>query len=519
MRSLKALYFAIAAVIGVVFVVASVLRRRRSVAPAPALTAAHPAAFAKSSPTRWVRLRPALGRATVAFVAVSLGLTVLVASSYDVPVERSQGALSETSEVPRDSDLTPTPDQIVAAAGPGSLIFGAAGDLATDIAIGGDQPTGPIDVDGGTRSENTGADAAFLGLRDQLQASIGDYQSQVGGIDVAIAVTDLQTGESISIGGNDAHRTGCTINMFALFAIVDRFQDGQADPASVTANIASGIGGSFPPEVRRFLEKVYGSYDAGLARAQEMMAEWGMEVADFDHVPYYGGSDPAPNILTALETNDILVRLWRGELFDDEWTAYTLTKLREIASYVNYILPGQLPASATVAHKIGYYWDFDGWVNNDAGFVTFTGEDGDEKAYAITYMSEKARTERTGYSFGAKLSRDVWDWFAAKYGAENNSPPPWSPPPAYEPPAPVVSVAPTPDPTSEPTPVPEPTSTPEPTATPSVRPTAAPTPTSEPIATPEPGFTPEPTPEPTVAPEPPSEPTPLETVGSTDPPS
>jgi hypothetical protein len=385
------------------------------------------------------------------------------------------------------------------------LVFRAALDVGEpdpapvpdEIAIGGDQPTGPADVEGGSRPENSGADADLLLLRDDLQNSITAYQSQVGGIDVAVAVTDLQTGETISIGGNRPQRTGCTINMFALFAIVDRFQAGQANPASVSASVASGIGGSFPPQVRSFLQSVYGSYDAGLNRAREMMAGWGMEVSDFDHVPYYGGSNPAPNILTPLETNDVLVRLWRGELFDEEWTAYTLTKLRQIASYVNYILPGQLPSAATVAHKIGYYWDFDGWVNNDAGIITFTGEDGEEKAYAMTYMSEKARTERIGYSFGAKLSRDVWDWFAAKYGAPNNA----APPPTN---GPVVTVAPTPSPapssapvlTPQPSAPPSPTATPSPPATPVItatpNPTQAPTPSPEPTATPEPSGTPVP---------------------------
>jgi len=172
---------------------------------------------------------------------------------------------------------------------------------------------------------------------------------------------------------------------------------------------------------------------------------------------------------------------------------------------VNYILPGQLPSSATVAHKIGYYWDFDGWVNNDAGIITFTGEDGEEKAYAITYLSEKARTERIGYSFGAKLSRDVWDWFAAKYGAENNAAPPWSPPPTYEP---VATVAPTPPPVSSSTPAPEPSSTPQPSVTPT--PAATPSPQATPLITASPEPTEASTPSPETSPEPTATPVPTD---------
>ena len=141
------------------------------------------------------------------------------------------------------------------------------------------------------------------------------------------------------------------------------------------------------------------------------------------------------------------------------------------------MLPGQLPEAATVAHKIGYYWDTDGWVNNDAGIVTFTGADGQEKAYAITYLSQKAWTEYAGYSFGARLSRIVWDWFEAKYVLGTAPPPAPALPPAPPPP----EWLPEPEPELTPEPSPEPTPTPESTATPT--PAPSPTPAASPEAT------------------------------------
>ena len=67
-------------------------------------------------------------------------------------------------------------------------------------------------------------------------------------------------------------------------------------------------------------------------------------------------------------------------------------------------------------------------ANSGGITATFTGSDGEEKAYAITYLSQQARTEYTGYSFAATLSRIVWDYFAAKYEA-GTAPPPAPPPP------------------------------------------------------------------------------------------
>jgi hypothetical protein len=342
-------------------------------------------------------------------------------------------------------------------------------------------PEGEPDPGAGLIPENVNVSPEFLALRDLLAQDIVEYSAQVGGIDVAIAVTDFQTGETISVDGNEYHKTGCTINMFALFSAVDRFQAGQASPGPVAGNIRVGIGESYPPQVYRFLGSVYGgNYPAGVARGQQLMASWGMQASRFNQVPYFPLRDEM-NRLTALETNMVLSRLYRGELFNEEWTAYTIGVLRDIAGYLNYILPGRLPASATVAHKIGYFWDADGWVNNDAGIVTFTGADGEEKVYVITYLSQKARTEAIGNSYGARLSKIVWDWMAAQYlsGGEPPPPPPVSPPPAPASPAPQPTPTPAPTqppptPTSTPAPPPTPTPTPAPPRTPSPTPSATP---------------------------------------------
>jgi len=262
--------------------------------------------------------------------------------------------------------------------------------------------------------EVAGAGPALLALRDRLAATIADYRARTG-TEAAIAVVDLQTGALVSVNGNRPQRTGCTINLFALLAVVAEMAAGRAYPAELAPHIRVGIGGSYPPEVKRMLELTFGSYWRGLERSRQMLAALGIDPSRFDHVPYYGNGT-RNNYLTALEMASALARLYRGEVFDARWTAYTLARLREVNAGLDYIIPGQLPRQATVAHKIGYHWDWDGWVNNDAGIVTFTGADGDIKAYVVVYMSERAPTEFAGYSFGARLSRLVWEHFVSEYG-------------------------------------------------------------------------------------------------------
>jgi hypothetical protein len=327
------------------------------------------------------------------------------------------------------------------------------------VSEGGEAPIGPPPAPRvGSLPENVNVSPEFMALHDALNAAVSSYRTATG-TNAAVAVTDLQTGETISVQGNRTLRTGCTIHMFALLAITGEFQAGRSNPSTVAGSVQVGIGSSYPPEVRAFLETVFGDYRLGVQRGREMMASWGMSASLFDHVAYYGTSNQN-NLLTALETNLALTKLYRGQMFDAQWTAYALGRLRAIKPGLNYMIPGQLPPVATVAHKIGYYLDSDGWVNADAGIVTFPGADGQEKAYAITYLSEQAPSEYAGYSFGAHLSGVVWRWFDERY--RQSVPPP--PPPTELPP-----------PTARPTRTPRPPATPTRTRTPTPLPVETPT--------------------------------------------
>lgn len=415
--------------------------------------------------------------AVISFLAfISAG--VLIALDSGGSEAEGDGAVFATATAtpgPRTRAASPTLKPRPTVSHSGTPTKPATTPNPADIVPGGDQPTGPIPDQQGNIAENQDLSPEMVQLRDDLSFDIYNYSQANDGMDVSLAVTDLQTGEVVSINGNKVHKTGCVINIFALLAAVKEFEAGNASPSGLEYSIQKGIGGSYPPEVKNFLEAIYGSYVTGSARAQEYMREWGLVIGNYDHVPYYGGDNPGPNLLTALESNSILTKLYKQELFDAYWTQYTLGVLRNSYSYVDYILPKYLPYNATVAHKIGYHWDYDGWVNNDVGIVTFTGADGYEKAYSISYFSQYAPSEEAGYTFGATLSAQVWNFMVSRYGTPAPyippppTPAPTNPPtqPPTNPPTQPPTAPPTPAPTPRPTPTPPPTPTPIPTRTPS----------------------------------------------------
>jgi hypothetical protein len=271
----------------------------------------------------------------------------------------------------------------------------------------------------GPTQVRAGVSVDLAGLQEVLAGEIASYE-KTHGANLAIAVTDLQTGERISVGGNEIHRTGCVANFFGLLSLVDYLDSNEADPDPYEANVLQGISGSLPHHVARFLTTSYGSTDAGVMAGQRIIGEIGLADTVYGNVPGYPDDDASPNFrpnqITAADANLVLEALWKGNIFSPAWTGYTLTRMREVANWgLRYIIPGQLPGSAIVAHKIGYYLDSDGWLQNNIGIVTFTGDDGVEKAYAISFLSEKSPTEGGAAFFGSYLSKLVWDYFAAEY--------------------------------------------------------------------------------------------------------
>ncbi len=97
-----------------------------------------------------------------------------VGSGSGVTTDRARGAFSPLLDMAE----TPVP--------------GSAGSDGSSPAAGGDQPIGPqtpSSVAG--MPENVGASPQLLALKDVLAQEITAYRAQVGGIEVAIAVTDL----------------------------------------------------------------------------------------------------------------------------------------------------------------------------------------------------------------------------------------------------------------------------------------------------------------------------------------
>jgi Beta-lactamase enzyme family len=292
--------------------------------------------------------------------------------------------------------------------------------------------------------------ASAEGLEDlqvRLQEAI-----EASGFDVTMAVTDLQTGETAAVRGEEPRLSGCTINVLVLIQATLDMQAGLLQKEDVDFALRQTILWSDPHYSRQIVSKIGGGdILAGVVRVQELASSLGLQTALFDHPPaydMYSTSLPAPpppdpqetailaaeapmegeilpplppdlvvpaNVISPSDMNRLLGALWRNEILSPEWTSYLLERMTRVSSGLQFIL-GTFGGSGTVvSHKNGYTWSPESrHTDGDVGLVRFTVGD-TEYAYAVSYYASQLDDELGDIGIAQRLMRITRDYFNQKY--------------------------------------------------------------------------------------------------------
>lgn len=249
-------------------------------------------------------------------------------------------------------------------------------------------------------------------LRERLRGEIA-----ASGINAAVAVTDLQTGESIDVAGDDFRLPGCTINFFVLLSVVMDLQASLYGEHEVGDLIARTVWSSNPVTARQLLIKTGGGdIMAGIAKINDLLARLGMWRSFYDHPPAYWGYVSLAGSINALTANDMnraLAHFYNGGVVSLTWRDYLLEKLTGVKPGLQYLIPAGVGA-ASVSHKNGFLWSPGGWVDNDAGIVIFS-RGGTSYAYAISFFSQDVPNKYADIPLGQAVSSLVWQYFQARY--------------------------------------------------------------------------------------------------------
>jgi beta-lactamase class A len=255
--------------------------------------------------------------------------------------------------------------------------------------------------------------AAMLDLQASLEQQIATVE-----FETAVAVTDLQTGETISVNGNRQQFAGCTMNLFALMQAVIDVEYGLYDESLVGDLIAATIYGSNPVTAYDIL-LIAGDGDVAptMNRINRLIDTMGLTGTYYDHPPAYWPAHSLQgrhNLTTALDVNLALSALWNGNVMSLEWRDYLFEKMTGVKLGLNYLIPAGV-TDGIVGHKNGFLVLADeGWIDNDAGIVTFE-RSGQSYAYAITFLTQSVPTKYADIPLGQTVSSLVWQYFSAKY--------------------------------------------------------------------------------------------------------
>ena len=254
--------------------------------------------------------------------------------------------------------------------------------------------------------------AAMLDLQASLEQQIATV-----GFQTAVAVTDLQTGETISVNGSRQQFAGCTMNLYALIQAVIDVEMGLYDESLVGDLISATVYGSNPVTAYDILlVSGHGDIAAAMNKINGLIETMGLTDTFYDHPPAYWPAHSLRglhNLTTALDVNVALTAMWNGAVMSFESRDYLFEKMTGVKLGLNYLIPAGV-SDGVVGHKNGFLVLPEGWIDNDAGIVTF--QRGDRTyAYAITFLTQEVPTKYGDIPLGQTVSSMVWQYFSAKY--------------------------------------------------------------------------------------------------------
>ncbi len=251
-----------------------------------------------------------------------------------------------------------------------------------------------------------------------MQAAVDAYG--VPGV-YSVAVTDLQTGETVGVRSGERHLSGCSMNLFVLYQAAADVDAGHYALETVDSLIRATTWSSNAKTAKDlYLIAGDGEGVEGVRRVQELIASLGLEDVLIDHPPAFHehslGID-FNNYVSAESMNRALAALWSGDVVHGEMRDYLLEVLGEVKPGLNY-LSAAVPEGA-VSHKNGFFLGSNGYVDNDVGIIRLQRGD-EEYAYAFSFLSEQVPSEYGDVVLAQQLGALAYEVMATRYPAEDD---------------------------------------------------------------------------------------------------
>ncbi len=268
-------------------------------------------------------------------------------------------------------------------------------------------------------------------LQARIQVAVDSYLPSAR---YAVAITDLQTGETIAVYGDRRQLSGCVVNLLALLSVMRDVEHGLYPTSRVEALVTETIWSSNAVTALELYRATgEGSVRRGLAKVEQLIQDLGLRDTRVDHPPAYPGAEgltfvgddgeggvlavslsDTDNFVTAVDVNRVLAALYGGQILGEPLRSQFLERLARVKPGLNYLV-GAMPGGK-VSHKNGFFPADDGtWVDNDAGIVRVRSGAG-EYAFAYTFLSEGVEVKYDDIALAQAIGRMAWEFFATRYG-------------------------------------------------------------------------------------------------------
>jgi len=225
---------------------------------------------------------------------------------------------------------------------------------------------------------------SLAALRQKLAAEIAPY-----GESVAIAVTSLQTGETIAVNGDTVFYPASAIKAIALLSVLKDVEDGLYPLADVEEKIVAMMTYSDNTAADVLIDKT------GFDRIDAIIERVGLTSTLFCHgFDFLAYACHTPNRMSAIDANRLWQALYDGKILADNYR--TLALGYSALPEVRFIFA---PEGFLVAHKSGYVDEYIA----DSGLVI-----GNGSGYAVSLFSAGADGAE---GLAQELTEIVFAWF------------------------------------------------------------------------------------------------------------
>ncbi|MEZ4569672.1 MAG: serine hydrolase [Thermomicrobiales bacterium] len=205
---------------------------------------------------------------------------------------------------------------------------------------------------GGTVPAELAADPASLPQQarpnlDPLRTELADMLASEPGAQ-AVTVLDIQTGETVSVNGDQRYLAACTIKIPIMIAVARDITAGKYTAADVQHLVLPAMGPSLTWPARELL-RITGDGDvgAGVHRANAIMESYGVERSLMTHAPGYWGDEygylasdgEVENWLTTDDLAKLLAGIWNGDGLTPAERNYVLWSLTLATPFPGRHLP------------------------------------------------------------------------------------------------------------------------------------------------------------------------------------